>query len=234
MKSNKIEIGTKYGNYTVISLPFSEGKYKKIQIQCKCGYVRNENCGSLNKLNKCKKCIAKEKYRKYKAGDKKHSLTIIEYLYVNNKYHSTKLKVRCDCGEHRYINTSEFGKNKTCGCNKFESGKNHYSFQGYNNISKTKYNYILQNAKKRKFDFDISMEYLDALLIKQNFKCALTGIKIALTNKLSSASLDRIDSKKGYIEGNLQWVHKDVNRMKSDFEEQYFKKLCELITNYKG
>lgn len=45
-----------------------------------------------------------------------------------------------------------------------------------------------------------------------------------------TASLDRIDSSKGYVEGNVQWVHKDVNYIKQDLEESYFKKLCKLIT----
>ena len=47
-----------------------------------------------------------------------------------------------------------------------------------------------------------------------------------------TASLDRIDSKKGYIEGNIQWVHKDINRMKWAFNEDYFIKLCNNIYQY--
>jgi hypothetical protein len=43
------------------------------------------------------------------------------------------------------------------------------------------------------------------------------------------ASLDRIDSKKGYVEGNVHWVHKDVNMMKRNFTEEYFINLCETV-----
>ena len=46
-----------------------------------------------------------------------------------------------------------------------------------------------------------------------------------------TASLDRIDPTKGYIEGNIQWVHKDVNRMKMDFTETRFLELVNLIAN---
>ena len=47
--------------------------------------------------------------------------------------------------------------------------------------------------------------------------------------KNGSASLDRIDSKKGYTEENVQWIHKDVNSMKMDYNEDYFIKMCQLI-----
>ena len=49
-------------------------------------------------------------------------------------------------------------------------------------------------------------------------------------NYTCTASLDRIDSSKGYILGNIQLVHRDVNRIKSDFEQDYFIKICKLIS----
>ena len=47
-----------------------------------------------------------------------------------------------------------------------------------------------------------------------------------------TASLDRIDSSKGYIEGNIQWVHKDINRMKGDSSDNDFIKLCKIISDF--
>ncbi len=48
-------------------------------------------------------------------------------------------------------------------------------------------------------------------------------------NSETSASLDRIDSSLGYIEENVQWVHKDVNMMKRIYDNNYFIKMCKLI-----
>jgi len=48
------------------------------------------------------------------------------------------------------------------------------------------------------------------------------------------ASLDRIDNSKGYHLNNVQWVHKDVNRMKWIFEQDYFIKLCNKVSEYNG
>jgi hypothetical protein len=49
-----------------------------------------------------------------------------------------------------------------------------------------------------------------------------------------TASLDRIDSLVGYIKGNVQWVHKDVNVSKMDFDESYFRQLCAAVTAHAG
>lgn len=90
--------------------------------------------------------------------------------------------------------------------------------------------------KKRGVVFSISMEYAWSLYEKQNKKCVLSGLSLvfAKTKKghstgETSASLDRIDSKEGYVEGNVQWLHKWVNLMKSDFSQEEFIQYCKLI-----
>ena len=49
---------------------------------------------------------------------------------------------------------------------------------------------------------------------------------------LRTASIDRIDSKSGYIEGNIQWVHKFINSMKLDHTQEEFIKLCKAVVNH--
>ena len=49
------------------------------------------------------------------------------------------------------------------------------------------------------------------------------------TDNTGTASLDRIDSNKGYVTDNIQWVHKDINYMKSDLDEQQFIHYCRLV-----
>lgn len=53
--------------------------------------------------------------------------------------------------------------------------------------------------------------------------------RILQTYEEQTASLDRIDSSKGYIPGNVQWVHKDVNKMKLALSEKRLLELCTLI-----
>jgi hypothetical protein len=45
-----------------------------------------------------------------------------------------------------------------------------------------------------------------------------------------TASLDRIDNSKGYIVGNVWWVHKDINTMKMDFPLEQFRSYCKRVS----
>ncbi len=102
-------------------------------------------------------------------------------------------------------------------------------------ISQYYWNQIIHSATRRDLDFTISVEYAWRLFQKQKGKCALSGLRIKQINGRSrfntdnSASLDRIDPEKGYVPGNVQWVHKDINRMKQDFDEERFIRLCTLV-----
>ena len=48
-----------------------------------------------------------------------------------------------------------------------------------------------------------------------------------------TASLDRTDSAKGYVKGNVQWVHKNINLMKGTFSQKEFIAICKLVSNFK-
>ena len=72
---------------------------------------------------------------------------------------------------------------------------------------------------------------LKALLEKQNYECAYTGL--ALTPALD-ASVDHIialstDAEQYNKIENLQWVHSDINRMKNNHSEEDFLRYIKLI-----
>jgi len=104
-------------------------------------------------------------------------------------------------------------------------------------LSLTYFNGIKNRATRSNKEFDVTIEYLFDLFEKQHGKCALSGLDIAFARSIRSkektASLDRIDSTKGYIEGNVQWVHLDVNKMKMDLEQSRFLELCNIISSNK-
>ena len=79
----------------------------------------------------------------------------------------------------------------------------------------------------------LSVEYLDSLWLSQQGRCAYTGedLWFGRSKVNGNASLDRIDSAFGYIEGNVQFVHKDVNIMKWDLSEKRFLEICKKITD---
>lgn len=51
-------------------------------------------------------------------------------------------------------------------------------------------------------------------------------------HRVGSASLDRIDPQSGYLEGNVRWVHKAVNKMKWDIPHDIFLNFCQQVSKY--
>lgn len=114
-------------------------------------------------------------------------------------------------------------------------GKNNTRFTGYEDISGSYWTEVKRRAEARGLAFEINIEDAWNLFIKQGKRCALSNWKIAFGKKSKSkqtASFDRIDSSKGYIDGNVQWVYSDINLSKWDFDECRYKELCWLVSNY--
>ncbi len=86
------------------------------------------------------------------------------------------------------------------------------------------------SAHKRGLVWEVTPEQIWAVWLRQDGRCAYTGWQ--LTHGVD-ASLDRIDSAVGYTVGNIQFVHRDINRMKSNFSEKHFWLLCESVTKHK-
>jgi hypothetical protein len=110
-------------------------------------------------------------------------------------------------------------------------------WKGYGEIS-GKYLYML---KYRNREYNVSGEYLWKLFLEQDRKCALSGIHLIFAKFATpkgmleqTASLDRIDSSKGYIVGNVQWIHKSLNGMKSDMSDDEFIAWCCLVAKHRG
>lgn len=113
-------------------------------------------------------------------------------------------------------------------------------------INGTYFTYLRAKAKERNLEFSVSKEYLWNLFLKQNKKCALSGVDLVISNKLigtntsgkridrteHTASLDRIDNTKGYVENNLQWVHKILNGMRRQYSIEEYIKWCTLVANH--
>lgn len=69
--------------------------------------------------------------------------------------------------------------------------------------------------------------------MEQRGLCAISGVKIDFhSGSKRTASLDRIDSRKGYIKNNLQWVHKRVNIMKHKMDDLEFIDWAHKISNF--
>ena len=140
---------------------------------------------------------------------------------------------RCDCGKETYSTSSQLkGNQKSCGCLQHRRGKDNPRWLGVGDISGKRWCIVKKSAKIRRIEFEISCKYAWSLYEQQHGKCVLSGQVISFDD--ATASLDRIDSSLGYICGNVQWVHKVVNRMKGNLDEDKFIEWCKIITDWNG
>lgn len=150
-------------------------------------------------------------------------------------YRKTAL-CQCQCGAIKEILYQNLIRNlsQSCGCLNRD-----IVYTGFEEISGTYWARIRNEAKYRGIEFTITIEEMWQLFIQQKRKCKISGLQIGFAkntkgywSKQTTASIDRINSNASYSLDNVQWVHKDINRMKSNFPEEYFIFLCKTITEY--
>lgn len=170
--------------------------------------------------------------------------TVLFRVHHDRKH--TMWKCKCSCGLTKDVYSTHLIQGNTHKCTKCtglgKRGKNHGQYTGYGDICGDYWGSIRRGANAQKgyrkqIDFSITIEYAWNLFLKQNRRCALSNIPIFIDFKKyeheHTASLDRIDNTKGYIEGNVQWVHKEVNMMKRTLDQDYFIYFCKKIAEYK-
>lgn len=164
---------------------------------------------------------------------------------ISNSRRGIVWRVRCRCGEKLQMPATEFrrlgrrskqGIPASCGC--YHKAHHGLRWLGVGDLSGTRWRMIVRGAEKKGLPFDLTIEYAWRLFVRQEQRCALTGLPLAMprNHKLAAgsytASLDRIDSTKGYLRGNVQWVHLIVNDMKSDFSQEDFVQWCCLVAEH--
>jgi hypothetical protein len=97
---------------------------------------------------------------------------------------------------------------------------------------------VKYGAKRRGLTVTITIRDAWEQFVRQGHKCAMTGVPLTIPSSTNhgwqsgTASLDRIDNEKGYVLGNIQWLHKDINRMKNTHSVEEFVKLCEAVVKF--
>ncbi len=96
-----------------------------------------------------------------------------------------------------------------------------------------------RRVKSNGRECNITLEYLKQFWKKQDGRCPYTGWKLDNLQTTSewdsnilhpkTASLDRIDSCKGYVFGNIQFVSVMANYAKRDFLEEELLRFCEAV-----
>lgn len=99
---------------------------------------------------------------------------------------------------------------------------------------------LVRSARKRGIELGVTVHDLAEQFKLQAGRCALSGVPVGFAPtrrehvrlRLSTASLDRKDSNRGYEPGNIQWVHKTVNFMKQTLTDEDFIRWCNTISRH--
>lgn len=90
-----------------------------------------------------------------------------------------------------------------------------------------------QRAKQSGIEYDIDAEFLKVLLKQQGGLCAISRVSLTFIKGqghiATNASLDRIDSARGYTKDNIQLVAHQVNTMKSNMSVNQLVAWCKSI-----
>jgi hypothetical protein len=150
---------------------------------------------------------------------------------------------QCICGIIRPVRTwwLNHRMSKGCGCTNI---KGRFKSKCVGDLSSSYFTSFKKSriSKGISFDDNVTIEFLWDLFIKQNKKCAISGIEILMnprwskqnkgeiTEVIQTASLDRINNNLGYTIDNVQWVHKDVNMMRGGLSVNDFIFICKKVT----
>lgn len=166
-------------------------------------------------------------------------LTPIEPIYKDGR---KMWRCRCKCGRtierYQWYLTGE-QREFSCGCVNKQKGEKCRQWKGFGDVGGLYMSCMKRHARQLGVIFDITAQDAWELFIKQNGKCNLTGLPIQLSKSKKTredrvkqtASLDRIDSTKGYTKDNIQWILKSVNIMKNKYNQDYFVEICCRVAN---
>lgn len=208
----------------------------KQSLEVKENYVSKCACRWPHSLSQCEKNITLSP--QMIVGD----ITLIKPAptpdNVKRKSHKYYLG-KCICGNEKSFSEDLLKKNirygfrkkipLSCGCGIYNKHKS----IPINYIKRIK-----EGAVSRNIEYNVSIELLSDLYEKQNRKCKLTGLPIPFHcdpsnfTKKTFASLDRIISSNGYVEGNVQWIHKDYNMLKNSWDNEDFIEMCKRVADH--
>lgn len=241
-----IEIGSMLGNWTILSeepdqYEMVNGRNKAIRMvkaQCSCGatVVYRYHTLKMEWGRPNRGCVACKNRKQVidLTGRRFGKIQVLNFESFGNMGHSARWRCLCDCGTNFVVSAQSLLHIGTtsCGCLVTRRGANHPKWKGCGDISSSQWSHTKRAAEVRDIAFNITIEEAWGLYLKQDGKCALTGVPIHLRRhrmESPTASLDRIDSQKAYQLDNVQWLHKRVNLVKRDLPQLDFIALCHSV-----
>lgn len=125
-------------------------------------------------------------------------------------------------------------------CKKLNSrGSKNKKWSGYGDIGGRQWHCINREADRRKLNISVTIEDIWEVFLAQERKCRFTGILLTMWGKkdgkqIGNACLDRIDSTKGFVKDNIQWIDKRLQLVKRNLTDAAFIEMCEDVAAYQA
>lgn len=129
-------------------------------------------------------------------------------------------------------------------CSDEEYDESHEEFE----FVKTRIKFLRQNLNRAinrvttSHIVEVDADYCFEIGVKQDWECALTGDELEFTRggynwlgkwcNPQSCTIDRIDSSKGYVFGNIQLVTWEANCLKQHMGNDEFVAFCKAVADY--
>lgn len=160
---------------------------------------------------------------------------------VLNKEKRTKkyayVLCRCSCGAEKFLIRESLVAGLSTGCRKCSGmvASANPAWKGTKDIPANFFYIMRKSASARNIPFKITIDDVQDLWDRSGGTCSLSGLPIKLGSKKLgwSASVDRIDQSKPYVQDNIQFVHKHVNIMKNRFSEDWFFDVCKRVVEHR-
>jgi len=106
----------------------------------------------------------------------------------------------------------------------------------------SRFRFFMRRIRARKYKSDIDLQFLKELWEAQHGICSFSGLHMVLPKDTKEwendpwnpwkASLDRVDSKKGYTRDNVRFISLMANLCKGPFRDEDVLKFCCAVTDH--
>lgn len=151
----------------------------------------------------------------------------LEIIETFKKHHHTYCRFKCVCGKTGEARQSKLisGITKSCGCRraKIHQPKNTPLPPRDTAQNKAMWS-VIYDANKRGIDFDLKKSYFIKLITSPCHYCGIKDVSSTSSKKevFYHIGIDRVDSNKGYINGNVRSCCKYCNLAKNRMSENDF------------
>jgi hypothetical protein len=223
-------IGVRFGRLLVISFDHKTNQFLYWNCLCDCGKETIVHTANLKRGNtKSCGCLRKEIIMRDAqgnstnlAGQRFGKLLVID---INKEAQRTAKcmywNCKCDCGNSCVVAGRRLKEHRigSCGCAGLKNKFKNICFRAI-------FGQYKSSAKKRNLPFELSKEEFEALTKGTCFFCGKEPGQLRKSTTSDDTyyynGIDRLDSSKGYVKGNVVSCCKDCNMAKMDNSVSYF------------